>query len=343
MAQLLTEQRFDTVNVLENVPATAESKGKFRFEAIVSEADFVNRNRRKYPMEILWPAFEKVNANLAQYPGAVDHPDPWSPVKIEEQGIKWLRFWQDGNYIKGEGEIIPTDKGRNLQVVMEAGVAVGFSTRAKASSKIEEDPMTGGIVEVITGMTPPFVDAVTDPSVGHARVTSTTKEGYEGMEANALLELLEAKTLKLAQAEVAVELATVQEAARASEAAKTEAVAKLEAANARIAELEAQIAEAALADQTTLITARLAELTADDRFGATIRVKALKVPGISLENAEQVVSDIRELVNEVAAASNESVAAPATPAGDLTSDEDAEPVETVTEESRANLRAMGLL
>ena len=345
MAQLFIEQRFERVRVLEETA----SDGGLRFEAVVSEADFINRNNRKYPFGVLWPAFQKLNENPAAHPGAVDHPDPYAPVSVTDLGIAWEHFWNEGNLIYGRGRTLNTAKGRDLRAVMEAGIPIGFSTRGRGTGDFET--LDGRTVFVMQTFELESVDAVTDPSVDHARVKRVTKEGYAHMDADKLIEALEAKALQVARAEVKAELEAAQEAQRVAEAARAEVAAKLEEAQQRIAELEAQIAEAAAQDAKTQIEAKLVTLTADDRFGAAIRAQALKTPGITLENAEEIVASIRELLNNIAAAANEGFEA--APKGVLTSDEDAEPVVVSAEGEQAEtteqaekdqaLREMGLL
>ena len=76
----LTEERRTVARVLEN------EGGVFRFEAVVSQADFLNRNRRIYPEGVLFPAFERLNDRLAERPGLVDHP-AFGPSSVSDIGI----------------------------------------------------------------------------------------------------------------------------------------------------------------------------------------------------------------------------------------------------------------
>lgn len=299
--QLLTERanevRFDTPTVLED-----KGDGIFRFEAIVSEADFINRNARLYPMEVIWPAFEKANADLPQFPGTVDHPDPWGPVSVSDLGIMWEKFWMEPGekLIRGRGKIIETTKGLNLKAAMRAGVAVGFSTRARAKmEEVKEDGKAPFFK--VTEMSAPYVDAVTDPSVGHARVTATKEEAME-KELEALAEQ-HTKALEALQAEHTTAVEAVEARAAAAETALAEARAEIERLTG---ELDTFKAEAA----ATAFEAKLVTLTKDDRFAATIvrKVSELKEKGIDVntENVETYVEMLRSLVNNTAAAANES-------------------------------------
>ena len=110
MAQSYIENRIERVKVLEST-----GDGAFRFEAVVSEADYINQNRRMYPERVLFPAFSKVTAEIERHPGTVDHPDPYGPVSVSDLGIAWESFWFEGSQVIGRGRIIPTAKGRDLQ------------------------------------------------------------------------------------------------------------------------------------------------------------------------------------------------------------------------------------
>src|SRR3954468_19700161 len=91
--KLTEERKFSPVEVLTE-DGDGPSKG-VKFRAVVSEGDYINQNNRMYPMDVLWPAFEKVNASLRDYPGTVDHPDPWEGVKNGDIGIRWEGFEKD--------------------------------------------------------------------------------------------------------------------------------------------------------------------------------------------------------------------------------------------------------
>lgn len=343
MHEQFVEQRHVTARVLE-----AGEGGVFRFEAVVSEADFLNRNRRLYPESVLFPAFEALNRKLEERPGLVDHPGPFDGPSVSSIGIRWEGFHFEGKKVIGRGRIVPTQRGKDLQAAIEAGVAVGFSTRGYGASE-EIDHEDGGKARRMTHFDLETVDAVTDPSVYHARTRHFTKEENERMEK----ELQEAKSaLSAAEARIAELEGKVAAAEKAAESALAlaeqlqAAEEKLSAAEARVAELEAQVADAEAEKAKAALESKLVELTAEHRFGAAIRneVKALQESGIpvTLENVEGLVARFRSLVEAAGAAANDG----GTPRGDLSTEEDAgnegRTQNELSEAELAELKAMGL-
>ncbi len=311
--ELIIEQRIEKAVILEDAPLE-NGQRRVSFEAIVSEADYINRNGRMYPLSVLWPAFDAVNQDLAAYPGAVGHPmDP----SFEDNGIMWSSFWMEGNYVKGRGSVIWTAKGSDLAANLEAGVKVGFSTRTYAS--FEDQTIDGQTVRVAREMDPPYVDAVLTPSVKHATVLSVSKEQLD-MEleekltaANEAVVAVEAKLVS-ANENAALIAGELAEAVSAGEVAAERAL----AAEARIVELEAKLAERAELEAVDALEARLITLTGGHRFAPTIIAEAKKL-GVSLETAEMIVNVLTPLVEGAASAHNEE----GTPKGDLTTNEDA--------------------
>lgn len=297
--------------------------GIFRFEAVVSEADFVNRNRRMYPTEVLFPAFEELNRKLEQRPGLVDHPGVFDGPSVSNIGIRWEGFHFEGKQVVGRGRIVPTQRGKDLQAAIEAGVAVGFSTRGFGVA--EEVELDGGKVRKMTKFDLETVDAVTDPSVYHARTRFFTKEENERMEneikeLKAALEAAEARAAK-AERELNERAAEVERAIEAATASQAE----IERLQARVTELEAVAAEAEADRAKAALESKLIELTGEHRFGAAIRneVRALQESGIpvTVDNVENLVARFSALVEAAGSAANDG----GSPRGEISTEEDAEP------------------
>lgn len=315
--KLVVESRATKVKVLE-----AAEDGSFRFEATVSEADYTNANRRRYPMEVLWPAFERMKNRLEMHPGLVDHPGFFDPASVSDVGIMWEDFWKEGNLIVGRGRIIPTAKGKDLEAAMAAGVHTGFSTRGYGDT--EEQTIDGQTVNVMVAydFAPDgSVDAVINPSVRHARIRNFRKEDLDMDEE--LKQALEAKGAaegKLAEAQAA--LTTATERVTTLESQNADLTAKLDIANARIAELEAAEAGAAAQRAENELTAKLNELVEGHPFAPAIIAEAREL-GVTVENAERLVPRLKALVEAAASQHNEGEGG--NPRGDLRTDEDADP------------------
>lgn len=342
--ELLIEEYRAPVKVLES-----DQPGVFKFEAVVSEADFLNRNRRIYPETVLFPAFEKLNSlidqNLAQ-PGLVDHPGFLDGSSVSDIGVKWEHFWFEGKRVIGRGRIVPTQKGKDLQAAMEAGIAVGFSTRGYGAAEEIEAP-DGKPARMMKDFELETVDAVVDPSVFHARVRHFTKEETEKMEKELerareeLAAALEAKGISEARvAELEARVAELETAV----AGAAELREKLATAEARVAELEGKLAEIEVQAAENALTAKLNELVEGHRFAATIVAEARELD-VTLENVEKVVARLKVLTEAAATASAER--ASAAPKGDISTEEDVElPAETkrvLTAEQIEDQYAAGLI
>lgn len=309
----INENTLAQVRVLEDTDET----GVLHFEAIVSEADLINRNRRVYPESVLFGAFAKLNEQIqtwkmqgfAGISGLVDHPDMWSNGSISDQGIAWEGFTFEGKKVIGRGFVVPTSKGKDFAAVVQAGLPAGFSTRGWAGDSEEFEAEDGEPAKRILSLELESVDAVTDPSVFGARVRSYSKEELDTMEK----ELEEARAaLKEAQDKLVVaEARTVElEGVRdQSNAALTEALAENEQLKARIAEMESVIAEAEKVKAEAALQARLDELLDGYRFAAAVKneVAGLREVGgvVTLENVEALVSRYKLLVEGIASAVNE--------------------------------------
>ena len=343
--EAIVEEHIAPVQVLES-----DGSGVFRFEAIVSEADFVNRNKRIYPEQVLFPAFDRLNERIARNlaePGLVDHPRPFEGASISNVGILWERFFFEGKLVKGQGRIVSTARGRDLQAAMEAGVPVGFSTRGWAD--MDDTEMDGETIHTVRELELTTIDAVTDPSVRHARVLRFSKEEAETMARdleNVQAELTAATervaALEAREGEYQTRIAELEAAAVAEQTQLqnrvTELEVQLEEARSRIGELEVEKTEADVQN-------KLNELTVEHRFGATIRAKVAEMRKsgltVTLDNLESVVQMFRELVEAAGSAANDGL-----PKGDLSTEEDIEhdaDADELTEEQMAELRAAGLL
>jgi outer membrane murein-binding lipoprotein Lpp len=336
------EQRVSLAKVVEQ-----QDDGTLVFEAVVSETDYVNENRRIYPLEVLWPAFERLKLRLENHPGAVDHPDYVAPVSVDDLGIFWLDFWREGNLIVGRGRIIPTVKGNNLRAVIEAGVSVGFSTRGYGEA--EEETRNGRTVSVMRKFDfepDGSIDAVVRPSVRHARTRTYRKES-EDLDIETLTAERDELRQKLEAAEAAAQAA--HEKATAAEGRAAQAESKLTEADERLTALENEALTLRLEAAKVALENKITGLIGEHRFAATIRgeLAELRTAGVvvTAENAEAIVGRLKNLVESSATASAEGA-----PRGVLANDEDS-PAETpnsqpgsgfLTEEQQADLRAMGL-
>lgn len=285
--------------VLENREEAAEGQTLTRFEAVVSEADFLNRNRRVYPEQVLFSAFEAYAARIAEnrdQPGLVDHPIGGVPL-VRNIGVRWETFRYEGKQVIGRGYIVPTQLGRDLEAAMRAGVPMAFSTRGYGELE-EFDAPDGRRARRMVNYELEAVDAVVDPSVLHARLLRIEHEENEEMSQE------ERNTLEARLRDLEEQLsATSGERERLSADAER-LVGENQTLTQRVAELEAAAADAAAAAAEHTLTARLAELTEGHRFAPTIIAEA-RALGATVENVELVVGRLRALVEAAGAAAND--------------------------------------
>jgi hypothetical protein len=316
-AERFTEMVVGTPRVLTE---SAEG-GVVRFEALLSEAGHINRNRRMYPKPLLEAAVEKFKESIKQRPGAVDHPDPWAAPSLAANGILWEDVWfspEAPDQLWGRGRIIETAKGKDLRANIEAGVEVGFSTRGTGRS--EERHLSDGSFSEMVEYTLETIDAVTDPSVFHARAKTyaVTKEETEEMaaieSAGAFAEELKTSLTRAITAEAAQKVAedklaeTLKTIEGRIEAVESAHKAALAAMLERAEKAEALVAAAAKESAEHKIDAHIIGLTQEMRFGAAIKAKIDELRGkgvtVTVENAQHYVDTFKALVEASAAQGN---------------------------------------
>lgn len=216
--------------------ATPDSGALARITATLTTGDEVNRNGRYYPASVLADAAETANqaADRGELIGLLDHPD-WSEGNKGTPGktvIKWERVWMDGPALKGEGKLLDTTAGRDLDSQRKAGVRLGLSTNGMAASRfvkateIDPDSESTDLVQVVESFELLTVDVVNDPaSVGAAinREARTMRERKE-QEMTAEERATQLET-QLAEANTARQAA--EEAAKAAQEALAQAQAAL--------------------------------------------------------------------------------------------------------------------
>jgi hypothetical protein len=163
---ILKEQNFSKVNVLSE--STDSGSKRWYIEGVFAQADIINGNRRKYPLDVLTESMHTWKENYVdkgRAVGELNHPDTLkvNPERITQR-ITELR--QDGNSFVGKALILDTPCGKILQGLMEGGVKMGVSTRAGGDTYRDKD----GIVIVKEGLSMRAIDNVWDPSAPDAFV-----------------------------------------------------------------------------------------------------------------------------------------------------------------------------
>lgn len=111
------------------------AKGEF------GRADVATQNRRIYPRNIWEREIRKIYEAMSQgkVMGELDHPqDGKTSLKRVSHLMSSLSLHDDGT-IYGEAKILLNDHGKQLRSILEAGGAIGVSSRGMGSTSMNED------------------------------------------------------------------------------------------------------------------------------------------------------------------------------------------------------------
>lgn len=141
---LLTEKIVDTiadatVEILETKnPTTGETKVVVRGE--FGRADKPTANKRLYPHSLWESQIDRLQSSLSsrKVVGELDHP---SDGRTSLQRISHVitKLSLEGDLVIGEAEILDTTLGRDLKVMLAAGIPIGISSRGYGSVKPSKD------------------------------------------------------------------------------------------------------------------------------------------------------------------------------------------------------------
>lgn len=181
-----TGQRQRLVETIEQrlVPMAetiAGGNGARRVRAIGITADVVNGNGRRYRRAVLAGAVARLNSKLNEsagqgryiLTGEAEHPsDKGGRANILETVFKWeAASLNAAGQVLLEGVILPTSKGRDLQVLAENGVPIRLSQRGYGDYKLVEEG--GHEVHEVTYLEITGYDAVANPSDPNARLVES--------------------------------------------------------------------------------------------------------------------------------------------------------------------------
>ena len=250
---------------VEQALTVTESKGDGgprKVKAIGITADVVNANGRRYPRRVLAEAVARLNGHLHESngqgnliaTGEAEHPsDKGQRASILETVVKWQAASLDApGRVLLEGVILPTAKGRDVQVLVENGVPIGVSMRGYGASRAIQ--LDGESVQEVTELTIKGFDLVAQPSDPNGAITET--EAQPAVEANKLQEAVqvneeERKALEEAQRKLQAEL----DETRKTQADQLKELEEARKAQTELAERKAHEAvEAAITEATKGLT-----------------------------------------------------------------------------------------
>ncbi len=172
-----------------------------RVRAIGITADVVNGNSRRYRRSVLAAAVEKLNNHLHESAGQgrliatgeAEHPsDKGGRSSLLETVVKWEATSLDSaGKVLLEGVILPTSKGKDIQVLVENGVPVGVSMRGYGLSEFVQEQ--GQTIQEVTELTITGFDLVAQPSDPNGRLLESQQGEKKNMTLEELLKLLQEK------------------------------------------------------------------------------------------------------------------------------------------------------
>ncbi len=139
----------------------------------VMTAGVVNRNKRRYPAEVLREAVARMKTHLnesagqgrlrKQVLGEIDHPSDKGngQPSLLETVFKWNDVTFDGSAISVAGDILETSKGRDVLALVEGGIQIPLSMRGYGDSKIITE--RGESIEEVTYLDITGFDGVVEP------------------------------------------------------------------------------------------------------------------------------------------------------------------------------------
>lgn len=174
----------------------APGQKNYFIEGIMLQADIENRNKRKYPMEVLEPEVKRYNDTFVKQKrafGELGHPD--GPViNLERVSHMIMDLRREGKNFIGRAKIMDTPYGKIVKNLIDEGAKLGVSTRGIGSL----DQKNGYSVVKNDFQLATAADIVADPSAPDAFVRGIM-EGKEWVWNNGILKQ---KTVEEMQREV---------------------------------------------------------------------------------------------------------------------------------------------
>ena len=154
-----------------------DGKKDYYLKGIIMMAEIVNKNGRKYPLDVLEQEVNRYNKEYVaknRALGELGHPDK-PTINLDRTSHRFVEIHQDGNNFVGKALIMDTPMGAIVKNLMDAGTQLGMSSRAMGSLK----PDNKGVMVVQPDLHLSTAgDIVADPSAPNAFVEGVM-EGVE--------------------------------------------------------------------------------------------------------------------------------------------------------------------
>lgn len=163
---------YSTLNLVES------TNGRMKFHGKYQEAETINKNKRRYPRDVLSSNVDKLEEAIGARGlyGELDHAEN-SIIHLSNASHIITKLWWEGNSLMGESEILPTPNGIILKKLIECGCRVGISSRGVGNGQTDGN----GILVIGESFKLITFDVVADPSTYSAYQTKIVgkRETYE--------------------------------------------------------------------------------------------------------------------------------------------------------------------
>ena len=156
----------------EELSCLTEGSGadkKYFMEGIAMQGDIVNRNKRRYAMDVLRPEVSRYNKEFVEQKrafGELGHP-AGPTINLDRVSHMFTELREEGSNYVGRALVMDTPSGKIAKNFIDIGAKLGWSSRALGSLKMNRE----GINEVQNDfMLSTPGDIVADPSAPDAFV-----------------------------------------------------------------------------------------------------------------------------------------------------------------------------
>jgi hypothetical protein len=137
MGQLITEfTDFASFQFLkEDTVVDGEKRKNYFLVGPVLEAEALNRNKRRYPFEVLNREVKKYineKINTKRSLGELDHP-PEPTLNLARASHLFTELYMDGNVGMAKARLLDTPMGKIAKTLVDEGIVLGMSTRGVGS------------------------------------------------------------------------------------------------------------------------------------------------------------------------------------------------------------------
>lgn len=154
-----------------------DGKKDYYLQGIIMQAELVNKNMRKYPLDVLEQEVNRYNKEYVaknRALGELGHPDK-PTINLDRASHRFVKIHKEDNNFIGKALIMDTPMGIIVKNLMDAGTQLGMSSRAMGSLK----PNDKGVMIVQPDLHLSTAgDIVADPSAPNAFVEGVM-EGVE--------------------------------------------------------------------------------------------------------------------------------------------------------------------